>query len=308
MADSIDSKLDALFQLPPGELVAARNALADALKRAGDKAGAAQVKAIKRAAPVAWALNQVHFSEPELLARAREVSDELRGLQAQRGVDPRELAETVERQRTSMDAVVSAALAAWRQAGLSDAGPAQRKLFTTLQAWLAGKGDEPAGRMTQELEPIGFEAFAGMTISAAPTAVPAARSATSPTRAPVQAVQTPAVVQREPDPAELKRAALERARKLVAELEQAAAAVRDRVGLRTGEQAAARRTRDEAEASVRDAERRLGELSALLVQREQALQRSSALLAEAQREQTRADEAVASARAELANASSGGKT
>lgn len=293
MTDPIEARIDALFQLPPGELVAARNALADELKRAGDKAGAARVKALKRAAPVAWALNQVHFGEPELLARAREVADELRGLQAQRGVDPRALAEALERQRVSMDAVVSAALSAWRHAGLSDAGPAQRKLFTTLQAWLAGKGEEPPGRMTQELEASGFDAFAGMTLAPAPgtgaAAVPA-RSAAVP-----QNDTMPAVVP-EPDRAAIAR---ERARARVAECEQLASAARDRVHLRTSEQAAARRTHDEAEASVRDAERRLAEQRALLVQREQALQRSTAALEEARRAQAGADEAVATAQAEL---------
>lgn len=301
MTDPIEARIDALFQLPPAELVAARNALADELKRAGDKAGAARVKALKRAAPVAWALNQVHFGEPELLARAREVADELRGLQAQRGVDPRALAEALERQRVSMDAVVSAALSAWRHAGLSDAGPAQRKLFTTLQAWLAGKGEEPPGRMTQELEASGFDAFAGMTLAPAPAPAPAAGTGAAAAAVPARSAAVPqndtmpAVVP-EPDRAAIAR---ERARARVAECEQLASAARDRVHLRTSEQAAARRTHDEAEASVRDAERRLAEQRALLVQREQALQRSTAALEEARRAQAGADEAVATAQAEL---------
>ena len=301
MEDPLEGELDRLFQLPPGELVEARNALADRLRREGDKPGAARVKAVKRAAPVAWALNQVHFGQPALLERAREQANELRGLQAQRGGDPRHLAAALEQQRSAAQAVVEAALRAGRSAGLSETALSQRKLFTTVQAWLSGKGEEPPGRLTQELEASGFDAFAGMTpTDAPPPALPIANRAPS--------GDAPRA---EPQPQPAKRApnrdALERAAGRVAECEQTASAARDRAGAARAEQAAARQARDDAQALVREAERRAAELRTAYDRRELELQRVSAALDEAQREQTRAGEAAAAAHAELATAQSEGE-
>lgn len=290
--DPLDPELDRLFQLPPGELIPARNALADQLKRAGDKPGAARVKAIKRSSPVAWALNQVHFERPDLLEDAREHANELRELQAQRGVDPRRLATGVEQYRTAMQIVVEAALRAGRNAGLSETALQQRKVLMTVQAWLAGKGEEAPGRMTQEIEASGFDAFAGMTLSQAPPVVLAPASASATSEVPASEAQ---VAKRA-----LDREAIDRAAKLLAEREQAAVAARERARARSIEQATARQVRDGALASVREAERRAAELRTVLDQRELALQQCAAAVEEAQREQARADEAVAAARAELA--------
>jgi hypothetical protein len=287
--DPLERDIDQLFRLPPAELVAARNALADRLRKAGDKAAAARVKALKRVAPVAWAINQVSFEQPALLDRARECSNALRDLQAQRGVDPRRLAEAVSHQRDAVQAVVEAALQAWRRAGVNEAGPQQRKLLTTIQAWLAGKGDEAPGRMTQELEASGFDAFAGMTLLA-PAVVTALPVPASPPVADREALAREA----------LARAAITRASSLLAEREQAAAAARDEVLARSRDQEGARNARDQAQAHVREAELRLSDLRAALGQREGALLHATTALAAAKRARDQADEAAAEARDRLA--------
>jgi hypothetical protein len=301
VADPLEGELDRLFQLPPGELVEARNALADRLRKAGDKAGAAQAKAIKRAAPVAWALNQLWFTQPALLERARAQADELRGLQAQRGGDPRRLAAALEQQRNATQAVIDAALRAWRSAGLSESGLSERKLFTTVQAWLSGKGEERPGRMTVEIEASGFDAFAGVTLTAPPVSAQAGIGSSASTDAPaaigaggVAAARPEQPAKRGPDPV-----ALERASKRLAEREQLAATARQRARSARDEQAAARQAREDAQVAVREAERRAAELRTVLEKHELALQRCSAELEAAQREQASADEAVAAARDEL---------
>ena len=270
VGDPLETELDRLFQLPPGELVAARNALAETLRRAGDKASAARVKAIKRATPIAWALNQVHFAHPALLEQAREHTNELRALQTQRGVDTRQLAHAVEQQRGAAQAVIDAALRAGRGAGLSDAVLQPRKLLTTIQAWLAGKSDEAPGRMTVELEASGFDAFAGVALTAAP-AVPRTD------RAP----------------------ALEEATRMLKEREQDALVARERVHARTAEQAQAQQAHAQAAISVREAERQLSELRAALEQRASSVERCTSALTEARAQAAQAEEAVAAARAEL---------
>ena len=286
MTDALDAELDRLFQLPPAEMVAARNALADALRRAGDKAAAARVKALKRATPVAWAVNQVHFAHPELLERARADTHELRELQTQRGVDVRQLAAAVEQQRRAAQAVVDAALRAGRGAGLSEAVLQQRKLLTTVQAWLAGKGDEAPGRMTQELEASGFDAFAGMTLSAAPAL--ASTSLASAPPADDAAIES------------AQRVALERAAQLLGERDQLAATARERVRMLADEHAAAQQARDRAQVSVRETERTLAAMHVELEQREHQLQRCGFALKEAEAQQARADADAEAARTELA--------
>jgi hypothetical protein len=64
---------DDLFALDPTEFTAARDRLAAELRRAGDKEGAAEVKALRRPTVTAWALNQLarrHGEEVRLLVAA----------------------------------------------------------------------------------------------------------------------------------------------------------------------------------------------------------------------------------------------
>ena len=58
---STDSDIDALFQLPPGEFTAARNALASRLKKGGHADEAEAVKALPKPSVSAWAVNQLFW-------------------------------------------------------------------------------------------------------------------------------------------------------------------------------------------------------------------------------------------------------
>jgi hypothetical protein len=291
MTDPLEAELDRLFRLPPAELVEARNALADQLRRAGDKAGAARVKAIKRAVPVAWALNQVHFTQPLLLERARKVTRDLRELHSGASVEAKRISAAVEQQRVAMQAVVDAALRAGRGAGMSETALQPRKVFTTVQAWLAGKGEEGPGRMTQELEASGFDAFAGMTLHAPlPTiAAPVAITAV----APEGATSMPSASET-PD-----RAELELAKRVAVEREQLAAVALELMNRRVGEQASAQQAHVQAQTSVREAERQLTELRAMLEQRTRELERRTTTLEEARAQHAQAEADAEAARSEL---------
>jgi hypothetical protein len=291
MTDPLEAELDRLFRLPPVEMVEARNALADQLRRAGDKAGAARVKAIKRAVPVAWALNQVHFTQPLLLERARKVTRDLRELHSRAGIEARRISAAVEQQRVAMQAVVDAALRAGRAAGMSETALQPRKVFTTVQAWLAGKGEDAPGRMTQELEASGFEAFAGMTVNA-PLPTPATPVASAAIAS--EAASYAPTISETPDHAEL-----EQAKGVAAEREQLTATALELMTRRVGEQASAQQARDQAQTSVREAERQLAELRAMLEQRTRELKRRSAMLDEARALHAQAQAAAEAARSEL---------
>ena len=173
MTASLETDIDGLFRLPPAEMVAARNALSDRLRKAGDKAGAASIKALKRPTPAAWALNQVHYQHAALLDRARAETARLRELH-QLGGDAQRLSTAIAAQRNAMYAVIEAATRCCQAAGMPGDGALQRKLYTTLQAWLAGQGDEAPGRMTHDIEASGFDAIAALGLPAAGPAVAAA--------------------------------------------------------------------------------------------------------------------------------------
>lgn len=60
--------IDQLYELEPGQFVAARDRLARQLRAGGDRDGATAVKRLRRPTVVAWALNQVARSHPEEVA------------------------------------------------------------------------------------------------------------------------------------------------------------------------------------------------------------------------------------------------
>jgi hypothetical protein len=286
MTSSMETELDGLFRLPPAEMVAARNALADRLKKSGDKAAAATIKALKRPTPAAWALNQVHFEQAALLDRARGETARLRELH-QLGSDPQQLSAAIAAQRNAMYAVIDAAARRCQTAGLPADGAQQRKLYTTLQAWLAGQGDEAPGRMTHDIEASGFDAITALglqAMSAAPTAI-------SP---PVEQPSGPPV-EAGPDPREIERATA-----LVRERGRQAREAGEALGEKRAELERAESAVEQARSGMREAEEALRTIRAQLAERETALTRVRVARDAADQVQRAADRALADAEAALA--------
>ncbi|MFN8232480.1 MAG: hypothetical protein U0V56_03070 [Actinomycetota bacterium] len=71
--------LTALYREPPETFIARRDAMARELKEAGDHAGAAAVRKLRRPTVAAWALNRLAADDPEgvgeLLASGAALSD-----------------------------------------------------------------------------------------------------------------------------------------------------------------------------------------------------------------------------------------
>ncbi len=328
MSDPLDPELDQLFQLPPARMVEARTALAERLRKAGDRPASARIKAIKRPTPAAWALNQVHFGQPSLLARALEHAVQVRALHARDGVDARELRAAVDAQRGTLNELVELALKYCEVAGLPHGSTQQRKILATVQGWLSGAGDEPPGRMIHDIEAAGFGAVA--TVGAAPPRQPVPRpalpalpgptptnaaatkaapaqsvpaKATSPQSAPTKAAparlalgkSAPAVSARTkvvPPPAKPDARALARARAELEQRKQSAQRARELVRQRGAAQREAERELSRARASVQEAEQTLAERRTRLSQREADLARLQAALDEAQQEERRAEAAL----------------
>jgi len=272
---SLDAELDALFQLPPAEMVEARNALVERLRKAGDKASAQQVRALKRPAPAAWALNQVHFHQPTLLDDAQAQAARVRALHAQERVDPEELWVLVGAQRAATYAVVEAALAHCASAGLPTAQVQQRKILATVQGWLSGAGQEPPGRMTSELEAAGFDAVAEVGSRAE--------------RAPVARPGSSRPVSARPSAPARDEQAIARARAALHDAERAWDGARESSLARAREHETAQAAWAKTKAELEDAERALSALRFQVKQRTDDVARSREAHEHAQRAQRAAE-------------------
>ena len=153
----IDTEIDRLYQLPPDEFTAARNALA---KQAG--ADAADVRSLAKPPIAAWAVNQIYWKQRAVYDALIGASTELRKLHrailAGRRADIREAAKTHDE---AIDTSLKAALAILREEGHPVTDATRQAILTTLRALPA---DDPPGRLTRALQPGGFEMLAGLSI------------------------------------------------------------------------------------------------------------------------------------------------
>ena len=156
-----------LYQLPLDEFTAARNALA---KESG--AAGAEIRALQKPPVAAWAINQVYWRGRPAFHAFNASAAALRaahtGVVSGKRADLRAASKAHEE---ALEAVAKAALAILRDAGQPATDATKQAILTTLRALPASS--DPPGRLTQVLQPTGFELLAGLP--AAPAV--AARSA-----------------------------------------------------------------------------------------------------------------------------------
>jgi hypothetical protein len=193
--DSPDTAIDALFALPLAEFTPARNALAAALKKAGDKAGAESVKALVKPSATAWAVNQVWWRQREVLGRVIDAGAAQRAAHVAwshgRKADLRETAQT-------RDAAVRAAIdaaAAALSPGKPAAADAQYRISGTVQA-LASSGwpsGQRPGCLTHDLQSSGLEALGALadSVGPGPTRVPRGKPTPAPSHRPSDRADAP---------------------------------------------------------------------------------------------------------------------
>ena len=155
---ALDDKIDDLYRLPLGEFTAARNALAKSLK--GDDAK--RVRALEKPTVVPWAVNQVYWRARSTYERLMTSGEKLRAAQIAalegRGADVRAASEAHRR------AIADAVAEAERLSAEAAAKPGADSLARTFESLsLAGTAPKTPGRLTDALQPAGFEALAGIT-------------------------------------------------------------------------------------------------------------------------------------------------
>jgi len=154
---ALDSKIDDLYRGPLGEFVSGRNALAKTLS--GDEAKA--VKALAKPTVVPWAVNQVYWHARAAYDRVMKSGEKVRKAQIAalegRSADVR-AANEAHRQ-----AIADAVGEAQRLSASAGSAPSPDALSRTFEALsLASEPPEAPGRLTEALQPAGFEALAGV--------------------------------------------------------------------------------------------------------------------------------------------------
>jgi hypothetical protein len=161
MGKAIEAEIDKLFQLPPDQFTAARNALAK-----GGGAQAAAIKALTKPPIAAWAVNRLYWQNRERYEALVEASNEMRKthravIEGRKG----DLRTAGREHEAALDAALKSTLALLKDAGQPATDTTRHAILNTLRAL---PSDEAPGRLTKALTPGGFELLAGVT-PAAPT-------------------------------------------------------------------------------------------------------------------------------------------
>jgi hypothetical protein len=265
----IETEIDRLYQLPPDEFTAARNALA---KEAG--ADRAEVRALEKPPIAAWAVNQLYWKRRDvydpLIAASTELRKQHKAVLSGRTADIRDAGKAHE---AAVESALKGALALLREGGHPASDSTRQAIMTTLRALPV---EELPGRLTKVLQPGGFEMLAGLSIAGPKGGIASFRP--QPEAAKAQTAAT--TVQREG-----RREAAKKPESTTTAGAEAKAEARKAA---QAEAARAKGAREAAAQAVRDAE--------------QALRREQFESARLTREASKADNEVKEARAALETA------
>jgi hypothetical protein len=256
LSPDVEKEVDRLYALPLDEFTKARNELARRLAKSGQGDAASEVKQLAKPSIPVWAANQLARREPGELRALFRSGEELRKAQqrALEGKGGSDLQERLADQRGSVRALARLGRDILADEGRSVSDAIVERIAKTLEAAALDEGSAArlrAGRLTEELEPPGFEALAGIAPAAPERERPATGKRTR-----------EAVAEARGRVTEAKREARERGREATgaerdAERAEHAAAEARRVAREARDRAEnADRALAEAEAALRAAQRR----------------------------------------------------
>ena len=205
-----EEDIDRLYGLPLDEFTGARDELARRVRREGDGERAAEIKQLRKPSLPAWVVNQLARQRELDVQRLVKAGEQLAGAQVE-AIRAQSGDAFLDARRDEQHALE--ALAARAREILADAGRGSAALDRVLATLRAGSLTEDgrallgSGRLTEELEPPGFEALAGLDIqTAAPRPRPARKPAPKPPRPrAVEAAAPPAPEPKGPTQSELQR-------------------------------------------------------------------------------------------------------
>ncbi|HYY64186.1 MAG TPA: hypothetical protein VE688_06205 [Gaiellaceae bacterium] len=167
LVPDVEKELDRLYSLPLDEFTKERNELARRLAKAGQGDAAAEVKQLAKPSIPVWTVNQLARREPGEVRALLRSGEELRKAQqrALEGKGAADLQKRLDDQRRSVRALARLGREILADEGRSASDAIVERIGKTLDAAALDEASSSllrAGRLTEELEPPGFEALAGM--------------------------------------------------------------------------------------------------------------------------------------------------
>jgi hypothetical protein len=176
---SLETQLDRLYALDPGEFVAERDRVARELRDAGRREEAEQVKSLRKPTVSAAAINQLSRRERREVDLLLDAGHRIREAQQRllAGEDPGSLDEARRIEREALGKLRRAARQILAESG-RESGTTLDRITATLQA--AAVSDEgrellALGRLTGDLEAAGFDLLAPLAAGAPKRKRPAPR-------------------------------------------------------------------------------------------------------------------------------------
>jgi hypothetical protein len=151
----LNDDVDELFKLPLAEFIGARNALATRLKQSGRANDANLVKTLVKPSVSAWTVNQLYWNHREAFDRLLAAGQRLRG----KVTDVRGSLEARNKALSDLSDLSTSLLS---DAGHNPSPDMIRRVTTTLEALSALSDGPTPGRLTQDVDPPGFESLASI--------------------------------------------------------------------------------------------------------------------------------------------------
>lgn len=167
--NQLKDDVDALFKLPLADFTAARNGLAARLKKEGRANDANLVKTFAKPSISAWAVNQLYWQHREEFEQLLATGQRLRQSQTSRTAKITDIRGSIEARREALNELSELAGELLRDAGHNPTPDTIHRITTTLEALSASASpaDGPTpGRLTQDVDPPGFDSFGGFVPSA----------------------------------------------------------------------------------------------------------------------------------------------
>ena len=303
-----------LFKLPLTEFIGARKELAARFKKGGLVTEAEQVKALAKPPISAWTANQLYW-------RYRDAFDELlatgqRFRKAQTSGKIVNMREALDARREALLQLSDLATEILREAGHNPSLDTLRRINTTLEALsaFASSADGPTpGRLTQDVDPPGFDSFGSFTPASKPgstlSSTPAKRAAEQPQVKPSSKSVTVSAKTKEKTTAtaraardEERQARLNTAKASLQEARSRLTAARATAKSLEAAQKRAEALKKEAEKEKRQAEERLKKASAAFTEAAQRAQSIASELTDATKALDNAQHSVENATRELETA------
>lgn len=175
----LNAEVDELFKLPLAEFTGARNALAARLKQSGRANDANLVKTLSKPSVSAWTVNQLYWNHRKAFDALLASGQRIRKAQTS-GLAGKGMRESLDARREALVHLSDLATSLLTEAGHSPGPDTIRRITTTLEALsaLGSLEDGPTlGRLTQDVDPPGFESLASFMAGAFTTKAAAAEPA-----------------------------------------------------------------------------------------------------------------------------------